>query len=398
MIARPRLLFFQNGDYADAFARFQGGEVETYGGQQFSVGFVEGLCARFDVTLVTIIDARRNVDLAPGLRTVGITAQDAADPAILRPIFDAAAPDLAVCRSPVRPAIDLLTRRGIPLLPIFADSFYNDGIKALSRNLRLRRLRRLLTRPGIPCVADHSLSATRSLARALLLPKTRVAPWDWAPLEPACPRDGPGPGPFRVIYAGTLSEAKGLGDALAAVAILARDGHDLQFEIAGGGDLAPWRDRAAGLGVAERVVFLGPIANADLRARMRAAGAVLVPSRHSYSEGLPKTLLEGLAAGTPVVASDHPAFAERVRDGQTCLLFRGGDPAAMARRLAELMGDPALFAALSAASAEALASFYIGERWHRMIELFLDDPRDLGGWVAPRSLHAVEARLAAGAP
>ena len=68
-------------------------------------------------------------------------------------------------------------------------------------------------------------------------------------------------------------------------------------------------------------------------------------------------LIEALAAGAPIVASDLDAFARVLEDGDAGVLVRRGDPAALAEALCELLADPARRAELSAGGARAAAAY-----------------------------------------
>jgi glycosyltransferase involved in cell wall biosynthesis len=87
------------------------------------------------------------------------------------------------------------------------------------------------------------------------------------------------------------------------------------------------------------VLLLGTVSEADLGGWYRAADAFAFPS---VKEGFGLVVLEALAAGLPVVASDIPVFAEYLEDGHSALLVPPGDPVALAGALARLAGDPAL--------------------------------------------------------
>ncbi|HET9770900.1 MAG TPA: glycosyltransferase, partial [Acidimicrobiia bacterium] len=87
------------------------------------------------------------------------------------------------------------------------------------------------------------------------------------------------------------------------------------------------------------ILLLGTVSEADLGAWYRAADAFAFPS---VKEGFGLVVLEALAAGLPVVATDIPVFAEYLRDGQNALLVPPDDPAALAAALGRLAGDPDL--------------------------------------------------------
>lgn len=98
------------------------------------------------------------------------------------------------------------------------------------------------------------------------------------------------------------------GQALVIEALPALPG--VNYALAGAGNSeSDYRALAARLGVADRVRFLGPVANADLPQIYRAADAIVMPS---VSEGLANAWVEALACGTPIVISDAGGAAELV--------------------------------------------------------------------------------------
>jgi glycosyltransferase involved in cell wall biosynthesis len=109
-----------------------------------------------------------------------------------------------------------------------------------------------------------------------------------------------------ILSVGALIPRK--GQALAIEALPALPG--VHYRLAGAGEEeARYRALAARLGVADRVHFLGPVANAELPRLYRAADAVVMPSE---SEGLANAWVEALACGTPLVISDAGGAAELV--------------------------------------------------------------------------------------
>ena len=127
---------------------------------------------------------------------------------------------------------------------------------------------------------------------------------------------------------------------------------------------------------------------------MRAADLVIVPSHHDYAEGLPNTIYEALAARTPLLISDHPAFAGRLVPGRDCMVFRAEDAGDLARAVAAMTGDAALHTALSRNAAQAHERLYVGMEWVDLVRSFLDDPGDATGWVAANSLATLQSAQA----
>lgn len=112
----------------------------------------------------------------------------------------------------------------------------------------------------------------------------------------------------------------------------------VSFVVVGGGSLEqPLAHQARALGLEGRVVFTGP--RRDV-ARILAACDVSVLC--SLKEGMSNTVMESMAVGKPVVATPVGGNPELIEDGQSGYLIPVNDDAAVARRLEDLLGDPAL--------------------------------------------------------
>lgn len=379
------ILILQHGDYADAYRRFEGGGAETYRNQKRSVEFVTSLTSSHSITTIAVCDRVHDEALTNDLRSVGIAPATAWDRNAMHRVLSAHRPDLLILRTPNRFAAEWASRKGIPTLPIFADLFRPRGLR---NHVEIWRTSRAFSGVTAPCFANHSLSASQSLHH-LGIPRERIVPWDWNRLPVAGPpKHGRDDGALRLFYAGVLSEPKGVGDVIEAVAIASRD-VDVAASFAGPGDTAPWTRLADDLDVADRITMLGCIPADSVLARMRDADAVVVPSRHSYPEGLPNTVFESLASRSPLLSSDHPSFASRLAHGVNTLQFRAGQPADLADQITRLARDPALYHRLSANSEAALAGLYVGVEWDELVRLFINDPSDASGWVKPRSLKTI---------
>ena len=109
---------------------------------------------------------------------------------------------------------------------------------------------------------------------------------------------------------------------------------------------------AAERGVEPNLHFLGTISEEEKLALLRASDVLPFPSRY---EGFGLPLLEGMAAGTPVVSTDIPVVNEIVRDGENGLLVPYDDAAALARAILALLEDPALRARVVAGGTHTIA-------------------------------------------
>jgi len=137
-----------------------------------------------------------------------------------------------------------------------------------------------------------------------------------APIERTPPRPDE---PIRLLQASRFIEKKGLDLSLRALRILLDNGRPATLVLAGNG---PERERlralAAELKLQDHVFFTGFIDQSAVNTEMRLAHVFLHPSRVPASgdrEGIPNSLLEAMAVGTPVVATSHSGIPEAVTDG-----------------------------------------------------------------------------------
>jgi glycosyltransferase involved in cell wall biosynthesis len=387
MKSQRSILFVQNGDFAEAYKRFADGGVETYRDQRASVNFVAGLASEARVTTFAFGANGDRVELAPKLWATG-GARKLLDARRISALFEEAKVTHLILRTPHAGFLLEATRRNVPVLPSFADIFYRRGLRGRYRNWKLCRA---LQKCRAPCFSNHSLNASHSLVEALGLPSEKVVPWDWSkvPLAGGAKSGVANPHRPSAFFAGTLSENKGVGDCLDAIAILRADGLVLTMSFAGPGNIPDWQERAERLGIAEQVKFLGMIPNAQVRAEMHGHDFVIVPSRYCYPEGLPNTIYEGLASRSALIVSDHPAFAGRLKPENECLVFPAANALALAACLKRATLDTDLYRRLSENASTAHDQLYVGMEWTSLVKAFLDDPDDRTGWVKMNSLQTL---------
>lgn len=141
---------------------------------------------------------------------------------------------------------------------------------------------------------------------------------------------------------GTLGERKNQTLLLEALALLS-PGVTAQAVFVGDGPAEPLQERAAALGVADRVHVVGY--RPDARRFLRESHVLVLPSR---SEGQPLTVLEAFCDGVPVLASRIPELAELIDDGRTGWLFDAEDAGALAGALAYAARAPGIARAVTA--------------------------------------------------
>lgn len=389
---RGGTLIVQTGDMAEAVDRFDAGAGETFRDQRHSVDFVRDRARREPITVISIAREPYDRILSPGLRGIGWPAKVFHAYASGRRMIDISHPSRIVARLPHSGLLAAACDDCIPTFGSFADPvlpvrpqelFSRSGLRLLRRNARLRRS---LRHRCIVAVANHGVAAVRSLHDVLGVPLDKLMMHDLNPIEVEPVRANDAPPREGLVFVGAVKEAKGVGDLIRALPLI--PGPPPKLTIIGDG-----QDRDALAAEAERisapgsVVFAGRLDGPDVLDAMRAALAVVVLSRRSYGEGMPNVLSEALSVRTPLIVSDHPAFADRFVPGRDAVVFRAGNTDDLAQAIARLRDDPALAARLSDNSENVAAKLRVGEPMMELIGEFIEDDGNGSDWVQRRGLH-----------
>lgn len=180
------------------------------------------------------------------------------------------------------------------------------------------------------------------------------------PIEeiPFRPRAAPDKGAWKFLQASRLIEKKGLRVSLRAFAKFSATHPAATFTIAGEGPLRGELGReAAELGVAERVFFPGFVSQTQLRELFYQSHIFFHPSARGgdgNQEGVPNSMLEAMASGLPVFATEHGGIPEAIENGRSGILVQEGDDEALARALLEVTANLEALAALARNGAEAV--------------------------------------------
>ena len=159
-------------------------------------------------------------------------------------------------------------------------------------------------------------------------------------------------GCFNVLFVGRLEKRKGLPYLIEAFPQVQRDVPHVRLIVVGAYDEAeqtPFLLQAHSLGLTQ-VHFVGRVTEEELARYYRTADVFCAPNTGMESFGL--VLLEAMASGIPIVASDIEGYREVVDDGVQGVLVRPEDSEALAYALASLLRDPARRRAMSAAGRE----------------------------------------------
>ena len=195
-------------------------------------------------------------------------------------------------------------------------------------------------RAGLAKIDEHivvSDEARRTMARYLDVEPTQIPNGVHVDRFSAPPPASATGGGGRLAFVGRIDEPrKGLPLLLEALPSILRAHPRTRLTVVGGGDARGLLRRLPPQ-VAERVDFAGPLDDAG-KARVLAESDVLVaPNTHGESFGV--VLLEAMAAGTAVAASDLPAFRTVLADGAHGALFQVGSSPHLGRTVGALLDD-----------------------------------------------------------
>jgi phosphatidylinositol alpha-mannosyltransferase len=197
-------------------------------------------------------------------------------------------------------------------------------------------------------------------------------------------------GESAVFFCGRHEPRKGLGVLLEAHARLPQD---VRLWIASDGpETAELKSRYA---ADPRIEWLGRISDDEKYDRLSRAAAFCAPSLRGESFGI--VLLEAMAAGTPVVASDIDGYRNVATHGENALLVAPNDHDALASALARVIADSRLASSLKTAGLEHAESFSMDllaakyvEMYHRALNM---EAENITTITVPRMLRRFEGRF-----
>ena len=144
------------------------------------------------------------------------------------------------------------------------------------------------------------------------------------------------------------------------------------FTIAGEGPLqADLAAQARELGVADKILFPGFLSQTELRALFYQSHLFLHPSERGgdgNQEGVPNSMLEAMAGGLPIFATNHGGIPEAVEDGKSGILVGESDPDALADALLKAAADPESLTSMARGGADAVRAKFEQREQIRKLE------------------------------
>jgi len=211
----------------------------------------------------------------------------------------------------------------------------------------------------VACISDYARAQVMRLVEPEHWDKLHIVRCGVEPERYGAPRRSPA-ATVELLSVGRLAQEKGFAVLIAAVAELVRAGEPVRLTLVGDGP-----ERAALEALAQRelppgaVTFTGALGASEVTARLTEADIFCLPS---FAEGIPVVLMEAMASGMPVIATQIMGIPELVRHGETGLLVPPGRHEALAAAVRRLLRDPALRLQYGQAGrAAVVASFDVRE-------------------------------------
>ena len=167
-----------------------------------------------------------------------------------------------------------------------------------------------------------------------------------------------------VLYIGHFSRLKGVDVLIRAIAKVKSELPNIKLHLVGRGNEHYLALLAKKEGIEKNVIFHGWVRQSLATNYYKSADICVFPSRH---EGFGIVILEAMASGTPVIASDIPSFREIISDGIDGRLFKLEDAESLSKELVDLYQDPKLRRELSRHASDKVMMY----SWEKIADKYI---------------------------
>lgn len=174
-----------------------------------------------------------------------------------------------------------------------------------------------------------------------------------------------------ILYLGRMDKRKGLDRLIKALPIVRKTVPDIKLFAGGRGPMMnEYKKLADTLNVSDCIEFMGYIDEKDLASLYRSASLYISPATGGETFGI--VLIEAMASGTPVLASDIPGYRDVIDNGHTGMLTNTADPEIFAGSIIKMLSDRKMMAILAE---KALDKVYREYDWNVVIDKTIDQYR-----------------------
>ena len=167
-----------------------------------------------------------------------------------------------------------------------------------------------------------------------------------------------------ILFLGYPGRMKGVDILLQAIASLKSELPDMRLHLVGWAQESSDQEMVNKLGIEKFVVFHGGVSHKMVPLYFRSADICVFPSRH---EGFPLTVLEAMASGTPIIASNIDIFRDVLNEGERGLLFDLADPSTLANSILALYRNLPLRRKLSQAALRLVPKY----SWENIADMYI---------------------------
>ena len=284
--------------------------------------------------------------------------------------------------TPTLPMLSILYSRSVNFGTFHAAHDFSRGYE-LFKPILLRVFERLDGRIAVSEVARDSV-ARHFPGEYRIIPNGV----DVHRFHPEGPRLAPyAQGRWRnLLFVGRFDPRKGLKTLLRALPLVVARVPEARLLVVGGGPLEPFYRSQVPNEVENRVLFLGFLPPEDLSKAYRTAEVFVSPATTGESFGI--VLLEAMASGVPIVASDIPGYRQVMENGREGLFARPDDPEDLARKIVYLLQHPEEARRMGQTGRQKAVERYAWEVVARQVEAYYYEVLEEKGWPGFTSLTA----------
>lgn len=171
--------------------------------------------------------------------------------------------------------------------------------------------------------------------------------------------------PLNVLFLGRISEEKGIFDLLSAFATVNKQLAEARLIIGGDGDVSAAKDFSEKLGILNAVRFVGWLDEVARAEWLDNSAVFVLPS---LFEQMPMTILEAMAAGTPIVATRVGAIPDMLEKGKCGTLVEPGNSATLAKSIYAVLDNPKTAQAMAGRAISRVNSTYSADQVLQRLE------------------------------
>ncbi len=195
------------------------------------------------------------------------------------------------------------------------------------------------------------------------------------------------PGWKNILFVGRFDPRKGLRYLLKAMPKIVKEEPKTRLLVVGSGPLLSYYKSFVKEEIRDRVIFVGTVPPEELPRYYRTADVFVSPATGRESFGI--VLVEAMASGVPIVASDIRGYRQVLEDGREGLFAKPEDPDDIAEKVLRILQSPEEARAMGQRGREKAVQKYAWPRIAEQVEAYYYEVMEAKGWPKRSSLTAI---------